>query len=97
MLFYVGQPVICVNDNFSWCRKYYPEVIHYPEKGHRYIVRDYVCEGTTPAIVLNEMKNPPVVYTDNMIREAGFWDRRFVAAPLPEEITCWLRETEDAA
>lgn len=87
MMFSRGQPVICVNDNFAWARKRYPDMLSYPVKGQRYIVREYVCWGRAPAIVLREIKNPRVPYMDGKFREAGFWDRRFIIAPLPESIS----------
>lgn len=86
-LFYIGQAVICINDNFRWARKYYSQVHSYPVKGGRYRVRAYACDGSKPAILLRELFNPKVMYQDGFIREAGFWEGRFVAAPLPEEIS----------
>lgn len=93
-LFYIGQPVICINDNFSWARKRYAQVHSYPVAGSRYRVRGYVCEGAKPAIVLWELTNPTVMYMDGVIREAGFWEGRFVAAPLPEAISQYSTVTK---
>lgn len=85
-LFYPGQPVICINDDFSWARKHYPDVnLAWPTFGKRYIVRDYVCGGRHPALVLYEITNPNVIYSDGEIKEAGFWEKRFVGAPPPTE------------
>jgi hypothetical protein len=80
-LFYVGQPVICINDDFKFSRKKYPDPrISYPSFGKRYTVRSYVCGGKYPGIVLEEFTNPEVKYFNGEIREAGFWDQRFVGA-----------------
>lgn len=85
-LFYVGQTVICINDDFDWSRKrYQSSVIVYPIFGSRYVVRSYVCGGSHPAIVLQEIHNPDVIYIHGGIREAGFWQGRFVGAPPPIE------------
>jgi hypothetical protein len=80
-LFAAGQIVICINDDFSFARKKYPEVLGYPVFGQRYQIRDYVCDGKAPAVVLQEFTNPRVPYIDGVWREAGFWDKRFVNAP----------------
>lgn len=85
-LFYIGQAIICINDDFKWSRKHYPKIIAYPIFGQRYTVRDYVCVGSHPAIVLQEIRNPDVIYMNNKkVAEAGFWDQRFVGAPPPVE------------
>jgi hypothetical protein len=87
-LFYIGQHVICINDDFSWVKKKYPNAkVNWPRFAQRYIVRGYVCDGSHPAIVLQEIKNPDVIYKNGAIREAGFWDARFVGAPPPIAIS----------
>lgn len=85
-LFYITQTVICINDDFRWARSHYPDPnIIYPVFGLRYIIRTYVCGGKFPAVALFEIKNKCVIYQDGIVREAGFWDRRFVSAPPPVE------------
>jgi hypothetical protein len=77
-----GESVVCINDDFSWARKKYsPIKLTFPVRGKCYVVRAYVMGGTHPAIVLQGIVNPPVVYNDRRIREAGFWDERFERAP----------------
>lgn len=82
-LFHTGQEIICINDDFSWARKKYPTVMNYPRFGNRYTVRGYACGGPKPAVLLQEITNISVVYSDGKIRESGFWDGRFVAASPP--------------
>jgi hypothetical protein len=76
--FYNGQPVICINDDFKKVRKQYARVSpRLPVKGKRYTVRCYVIEDKHPCVVLREISNSNVLYSDGMFRELGFWDRRF--------------------
>jgi hypothetical protein len=85
-LFDIGQVVICINDNFSWCKQHYPDPkIGYPVFGQRYIVREYLTSGKYAAIAVQEIHNPVVQYLSGEYKEAGFWDRRFVGAPPPEK------------
>jgi hypothetical protein len=81
-LFAAGQPVICINDNFKRSRKKFPG-LNFPTFGKRYTVRDYVCDGKYPAIVLHEIRNHKVRYMNGDIQEGGFWDVRFVGASSP--------------
>ena len=80
--FKVGESVICINDDFSWAiKKYLGIALTFPKRGKCYVVRAYVAKGSHPAIVLQGIVNPPVIYNDRKIREAGFWDERFERAP----------------
>lgn len=98
-LFYVGQQVICINDDFKWSRKHFPNPeIKYPVFGQRYNVRAYVVDGKCPAIVLQEFTNPSVPYLHEAgIREAGFWDHRFVGAPPPIESKLVTKKEKEVA
>ena len=110
MKFKPGESVVCINDDFSWARKQYAaSAITFPVRGKCYVVRAYVVKGSHPAIVLQGIVNPRVVYNDRKIREAGFWEERFERAPGIEElkkvatdVSQWLplvveeREKEDA-
>lgn len=84
-LFDVGQTVICIDDDFKWSRKKYPQVLNWPVFCSRYIVRAYACDGKFPAILVQEITNVSVIYMDGAVREAGFADKRFVKAPPPLE------------
>ena len=81
MKFRPGESVVCINDDFSWARKEFPSIVTYPVRGKCYVVRAYVVKGKYPAIVLQGITNPQVVYHDRKVREAGFWDERFERAP----------------
>ena len=82
MKFKPGESVVCINDDFSWARKKYsPIKLTFPVRGKCYVVRRYVIGGAKPAIVLQGIVNPPVVYNNGSIHEAGFWDERFERAP----------------
>ena len=113
MKFKPGESVVCINDDFGWARKKYRAAkITFPVRGKCYVVRRYVVLGSHPAIVLQGIVNPRVVYNDGRIREAGFWDERFERAPgiedlkkAADEVSRWLpniteeekeREQEDA-
>lgn len=94
MKFYVGQPVICVNDDFTRADKYYPGIT-WPVRGRRYVVRGYVADGSArigfsrvvyAAIVVMEIRNRRVRYMDGGVREAGFWDERFEPATSIEDL-----------
>ena len=82
MKFKPGKSVVCINDDFSWARKMYStHKLTFPVRGRCYVVRAYVIGGKKPAIVLQDIVNPRVVYNDGTIHEAGFWDERFERAP----------------
>jgi hypothetical protein len=85
MRFYVGQPVVCVHDDFTRVKAMYPNC-SWPVHGVVYHVRRYLLAKPTlvegalvvyPAIALYEIHNPMVTYMDGIKREAGFWDERF--------------------
>jgi hypothetical protein len=79
--------VVCINGDFSWAKRHYrSHKLTFPVHGKCYVVRKYVVKGKYPAIVLQGIVNPRVVYSDRKIREAGFWDERFERAPGIEEI-----------
>ena len=111
MKFKPGESVVCINDDFGWAkRQYRSQNITFPVRGKCYVVRRYVIKGSHPAIVLQGIVNPNVIYNDGRIREAGFWDERFERAPgiedlkkAADEVSRWLpseieivKETEDA-
>jgi hypothetical protein len=82
MKFKPGESVVCINDDFGWARKKYKAArITFPVRGKCYVIRAYVAKGKFPAIVLQGIVNPTVIYNDGRIREAGFWDERFERAP----------------
>lgn len=85
-MFYVGQKVVCVDDEFidpSW------EFVPYkPTKNKVYTVLKYALERfdtcTDFALWLVELPNPHVDWV-NGFREIGFWSARF--RPLVEKKT----------
>ena len=98
-----GESVVCINDDFGWARKKYRAVnITWPVRGKCYVVRAYVMRGKIPAIVLQGIVNPPVIYNDGRIREAGFWDERFERAPgiedlkkVADDVEMWLGHEDE--
>jgi len=85
MRFQPGEAVICINDDFTWAkRKYARFEITWPVRGRHYVVRKYVMGGSHPAIVLQGIVNPKVPYNDDVWREAGYHDQRFMRAPKVE-------------
>ena len=84
MMFYKGQPVVCINGDFTYVNKYYPNV-SWPTQGGRYVIRDYVAQTLTgkvcyPAVLLMEIRNRRVHYMDGFLAEVGFWEARFAPA-----------------
>lgn len=100
--FYIGQPVVCLSgyETTSPRTRRFSQThgITWPEKGRRYVVRDYVIsvEGLD-GIVLEEIANPVVRYSNGAQAEASFSDTRF--GPITDiselEKLC-TRATEDA-
>lgn len=77
MLFRTGQKIICINDNFKWAKRRWPE-LEYPKFGGVYVMRAYVLIAKKSILVVREITNREIRYTDGHIREAGFWEGRFV-------------------
>lgn len=81
MRFYDGQPVVCINDRFSsaWWRIATVQFgLTLPAKGRRYVVRGYSDGPEPPCVLLREIANPRVPWSDGKQREVAFWDERFV-------------------
>ena len=94
MRFQIGESVICINDDFRWAkRKYIAFNVTWPARGTCYVVRRYVIGGSHPAIVLRGIVNPRVPYNDGVLREAGFWDQRFMRAPKIDDLKKIAEET----
>lgn len=85
MRFYNGQPVVCINDRFQsewWRREMQKKGLTLPTRDHRYTVRGYSDGPDPPCILLVEIANPPVMWSDGKEREAAFVDKRF--APITD-------------
>lgn len=82
--FYIGQPVVCINDKISHeIRILYPNN-KWPVQGQKYHVREYVpIRRGHPAILVHEIRNSRVCYFDGTIYEGGFAEFRF--APVTDE------------
>jgi len=78
-----GESVVCINDDFGKVARVYGTHIGlvFPVRGKCYVVRRYVIHDHHPCIVLVGIKNPRVLYMDDVMREAGFWEERFERAP----------------
>lgn len=98
MKFKSGEPVICIDDSFTWARQTYRSFnLTFPVCGRCYVVRGYVIKGSHPAITLQGISNVQVPYLDGKFREAGFWEERFARAPdisdlrkIADQASCWL-------
>ena len=79
--FYVGQPVICVNDRWgaTAVRCYVENGLTFPFKNRLYHVRSYLFYRARGGwmITLEEIANPVVTYDFGLRCEAGFMERRF--------------------
>ena len=81
--FYIGQPVICVDDRRN---KYLrPFRVKWVKMGQRYTIRAYqhaVMPVNRPMdfVLLHEIHNPSVPWSDGQFMEAGFWEERFEPA-----------------
>ncbi len=82
--FYVGQPVVLVNDDWPsfWFSKWANDSTR-PVRGRTYHVRSYQLLSPPICITLMEIKNPLVRWRDGTINEAGFAEFRF--APITDE------------
>lgn len=99
MMFYIGQPVVCIRTSRpKRFDQMFPNLV-WPVQGQRYIVRAYTIGGTHPCILVNGIHNREVLYSDGKFREAGFLDRRFRPATdiglLNELLTNTKKEIED--
>lgn len=82
--FYIGQPVICVDDRLNkWLVRFHPNV-KWVEAGQRYTIRGNhtapMKSGVMNFVTLQEIHNPAVVWSDGIVREASFWEERFEPA-----------------
>jgi hypothetical protein len=84
-LFYIGQPVICVNDQlFRGVVRRYPGLT-WPRAGGRYVVRS-MMDSNTPNlgwltfITVQEIRNRKIRWPSGVMAEAGFWEERFEPA-----------------
>lgn len=79
--FYVGQPVICVNDELR------PHVVArfpgltWPRAGQRYTIRANIISRGFNFVLLREISNRKILYPrSHRYAEAGFWEERFEPA-----------------
>ena len=81
--FYVGQPVICIDDRpNSWLDRHYPHV-RWVVRGQRYVIRANIVadiSGVKTFVLLREISNGKVVWGDGKLRESAFWEERFEPA-----------------
>jgi hypothetical protein len=99
MKFRAGESIVCIDDKFAWARRKYKKFgMLFPVQGRCYVVRGYVILGSHPAVLLREITNPRVPYSDGYWREAGFWEERFEKAPNIDGLKQLLhvKEREDA-
>lgn len=83
--FYIGQPVICVDDRLNaWLIRHHPNVT-WVTRGQRYTIRAHQ-QAVMPVnrhmnfVLLHEIRNPIVPWSDGQYMEAGFWEERFEPA-----------------
>jgi hypothetical protein len=103
--FYIGQPVICIDDRQNrWLIRHHPGVT-WIRRGERYTIRgnhEATIKGTLANFVtLYEIHNPSVVWNDGIVREASFWEERFEPATdigeldkIVEKIGEWGKSSE---
>lgn len=83
--FYVGQPVICVDDRLrpNVVRRY-PNMT-WPVRGQRYTIRANIPAKTSNMgmltfVLLREIRNRKERYPGGTVAELGFWEERFEPA-----------------
>jgi hypothetical protein len=77
--FYIGQPVICVDDRLRrGATQRYPGLT-WPKAGARYVIRGIIEERFT-FVTVREIKNRIIRYPNGVRAEAGFWEERFEPA-----------------
>lgn len=79
--FYIGQPVICVDDRLR------PHVVRrfpglqWPREGGRYTIRANIVSRGLCFVLLREIRNRKILYPQShRYAEAGFWEERFEPA-----------------
>jgi hypothetical protein len=83
--FYVGQPVICVDDRLRRSvLARYPGMT-WPKLGQRYTIRANLSAPTSNMgrltfVLLREIRNRRARYPSGMVAELGFWEERFAPA-----------------
>jgi hypothetical protein len=88
--FYIGQPVVCVDDRMrpSVARNY-PQITNWPKAGKQYTIRGNITKMTQVArnrwtpltfVTVRELTNPIIAYGDGSRAEAGFHEDRFEPA-----------------
>lgn len=88
--FYVGQPVICVDDRLrASVLRLYPQILNWPTQGQRYIIRSNITVMTQISrrvwknltfVTVRDMINPVITWGDGQRAEAGFHEDRFEPA-----------------
>lgn len=80
-MFYVGQPVVCVDGKVKPIVELYWPGLIWPIYGQRYTVRGYVeVRSGWPGLVVQEIRNRTIFYWSGTYAEASFDQKRFVAA-----------------
>jgi len=88
-MFYVGQPVICIDDEIKpVVARLFPQVKNWPVKGHTYTIRRNMRiltrtkGGWVPLtfVLVRELTNPRIMWMSGRVAEAGFHEVRFVPA-----------------
>jgi hypothetical protein len=82
--FYIGQPVVCINDRRgAFVRRNFP-LANWIKKGARYTIRENMTarmpNGVLTFVTLREVHNPYVAWHDGQFMEMGFWEERFEPA-----------------
>jgi hypothetical protein len=80
--FYIGQPVICVDDRLrSGPTRRYPG-LRWPKKGQKYVIRHAAIpqRGAKNFVLVNEVRNRIITWPCGVRFEAGFWEDRFEPA-----------------
>lgn len=78
--FYIGQPVICVDDRLRrGAIQRYPGLT-WPKAGQRYVIRGNIEGAVFTFVTVREIKNRIIRYPNGVRAEAGFWEERFEPA-----------------
>jgi hypothetical protein len=78
--FYIGQPVVCVDDRLRvQVTARYPG-LKWPRRGVRYTIRENIENGKHTFVTVHGIRNRVIRWPDGLRAEAGFHEDRFEPA-----------------
>jgi len=85
-MFYVGQPVVCVNGTLPHDADRFPQIAwpiegrHYRIRGIYGSIRTKLGHDELTFVLVHGIRNPHILWADGVVREAAFFELRFAPA-----------------